>query len=464
MSPILLWMAFVGAAIAWPAEMVTLKVVARDSHGPVALTRDDFAVFDREKPCKIEFFSIQTDASKLAGEAPKLPHNGFINGVARGPGAPAGITIILFDALNTSMEDAARVATRLKQLAKELGSDDRIAIYVLGGTLHVIRDFVGTAGVDAGNAIDDALEPVAAVHRVNDMRWTSDALEAIAHHVAPFPGRKNLVWVASRFPVDIVGDAAVDRALSALRDNNVSLYPVGPADFNGALVEDAEARLVELASRTGGQAFYTGDFRAALHEAIEDMRVTYTIGFYPDSKSLDGKYHPLAVKVPGREGIDLRFPRGYYAENPKQSPEESSAELGRAVRAPLEANDITIAARVDPHRDGKTTELNLTIVVSTRRLTFTGIAGRWKCDLDVVVAELDPGGLIVASKEGTAPIMVSKDVYDEYIRSGLPFKDTLELRPGVRQLRIAVMDRLSRAIGSLFIALDSLEPPVGKQE
>ena len=72
--------------------------------------------------------------------------------------------------------------------------------------------------------------------------------------------------------------------------------------------------------------------------------------------------------------------------------------------------------------------------------------------------------MIVASKERSTPVTVTKDAYNEYMREGLAFKDTLEVRPGARQLRIAVLDRPSRAIGSLFIALDSLEPPAGKQE
>ena len=69
MSRILFLIAFAACAWASTPELVTLKVVVRDQHGPVeGLAASDFAIYDRGKPCAIDFFSVQTGFSKLTGE------------------------------------------------------------------------------------------------------------------------------------------------------------------------------------------------------------------------------------------------------------------------------------------------------------------------------------------------------------------------------------------------------------
>jgi hypothetical protein len=50
----------------------------------------------------------------------------------------------------------------------------------------------------------------------------------------------------------------------------------------------------ELASRTGGRAYYnTNDLAKAINEAVDDSRVTYTLGFYPIAEKFDGKFHGI---------------------------------------------------------------------------------------------------------------------------------------------------------------------------
>ena len=45
---------------------------------------------------------------------------------------------------------------------------------------------------------------------------------------------------------------------------------------------------------------------------VEESAVTYTLGFYVDAKSLDGKLHELKVQVT-RPGLNIRYPKGYFA-------------------------------------------------------------------------------------------------------------------------------------------------------
>lgn len=80
-----------------------------------------------------------------------------------------------------------------------------------------------------------------------DMRvyQTVDALREIARNVSGYPGRKNLIWISTSFPMTIAPDAVaanrtslsgtrnyrdlVALATNALADAKVSVYPVNPA-------------------------------------------------------------------------------------------------------------------------------------------------------------------------------------------------------------------------------------------
>jgi hypothetical protein len=108
----------------------------------------------------------------------------------------------------------------------------------------------------------------------------------------------------------------------------------------------------ELAGETGGQAFVnTNDITGAIRKAVEDSAVTYTLGFYLDGGSLDGKFHELKVEV-RRKGLSLRYPRAYFAL-PDTALTKSDAQqmLATAVQSPLESSMIPVRAaleRVNP--------------------------------------------------------------------------------------------------------------------
>ena len=50
-----------------------------------------------------------------------------------------------------------------------------------------------------------------------------------------------------------------------------------------------------IASETGGRAFYNANALGdSIQRAVDDLRVTYVLGFYPEEAWWDGKYHRLA--------------------------------------------------------------------------------------------------------------------------------------------------------------------------
>ncbi len=164
---------------------------------------------------------------------------------------------------------------------------------------------------------------------------TMGALLAIASHVEGIPGRKNLVWLTS----DVMIPAeALGRVLSR---SGIAVYPVDArgllpnamghtqADANGLAFGNTRGTpsaagagspvpvgindMQTLAEATGGRAYVNGnDLTGAIRAAINDGEVTYTLGFYLDAASLDGKFHELKVRVK-RASLDVRTQRGYFA-------------------------------------------------------------------------------------------------------------------------------------------------------
>jgi hypothetical protein len=101
----------------------------------------------------------------------------------------------------------------------------------------------------------------------------------VADHLAGIPGRKKLIWS----PIN----SSSARALQKLNAASVSIYPVDIDGICGPFQRCSQAprptQLMDgIAALTGGVASYLrNDIHVAIREAIDDGRVSYTLGFYP---------------------------------------------------------------------------------------------------------------------------------------------------------------------------------------
>ncbi len=213
---------------------------------------------------------------------------------------------------------------------------------------------------------------------------TLKAIEFIANHLAKTPGRKNLIWVSGGFPLEIGFDNAaawrnpqidqrtftdeVSETVRAVNDANMAIYPVdarglmvAPHSMPSAAATAVACRklpqmvgvknqqtMEELASRTGGHAYYnSNDLAKAIHSAVDDSRVTYMLGFYPVDESFDGKFHKIEVQAVERKGVHLRYRKGFF-DLPELPQDEKArkTELADAAWSPLDASGIGIAAKI----------------------------------------------------------------------------------------------------------------------
>jgi VWFA-related protein len=295
------------ATIRVSAKAVAVDVVVTDSKGrPVkGLHPQDFQVMEDGKLQNVHSFREFTDGNESDGlqndggkkdpspattvpSTPTTPaktsRNVFSNQVhAPDPGA---VTLVLFDMLNTPMQDQTYARQQLIKFLQNKPKNLQFALCTMsvGSRLRLIQGFtpdetllvaaakgkrdtpkairwqISTQGVD--NAVDtvgqlaaagrtsgfqgllSALQETQVQEQVSDTGEragiTVDSMMVLARYLSGIPGRKNIVWLSGSFPISIAAsnnsnNPAVDnpnytykikRVTNLLAEAQVAVYPV----------------------------------------------------------------------------------------------------------------------------------------------------------------------------------------------------------------------------------------------
>ena len=331
-------------------------------------------------------------------------------------------------------------------------------------------------------------------YTVNRVLGTLHSIEFIANHVARLPGRKNLIWVSGGFPLDIGFDSIeafhdpsrekrifsedVDRTVRAVNNANLAIYPVdarglvtdqrfsaanqkidlSPKLSIGPVVKNQQT-MQELASRTGGRAYYnTNDLKNAIRDAIGDSQITYTIGYYPASETFDGKFHKLDVKLEDRTGLNIRYRKGYFDQPDKpQDDKIRRTELRDAVFSPLDSSALGLVVGLKP-LDNK---LNVIVKVDQRGMSLQPNNDRWVGRLDMLFIQKDEAGHQYGGTDDRIDLNLGKANYDKIIKEGLIYTKPITVDPKANQLRVIVRDSASGNLGSITIPYKAIDrtPP-----
>jgi Ca-activated chloride channel family protein len=105
-----------------------------------------------------------------------------------------------------------------------------------------------------------------------------------------------------------------------LKESDVIVYGIGIEGRNdGSLGMEGESILTELASVSGGKAFFPNT-SAEMDDVFEriavELRHQYAIGYKPTNFTADGKWHRIKVKIHPPRGLphlSVRSKDGYYA-------------------------------------------------------------------------------------------------------------------------------------------------------
>lgn len=414
------------------ARAVLVDVVVTDSHGdPVSgLRQQDFKLTENGKPESVVFFEEHKGGAPVPIEIPKMPPNVFSN-VPLAPQADA-LNVLLLDALNTPEADQSYVRAQVLEFLKAMKPGTPLAVFSLTSDLRLAQGFTGSPSTlmaslenkkngvwpettafshstsddmedrhqvlkkkmmlggrsDAGvDAMEQHQQNEKAHQAVQRAAITAEALENLARYLARIPGRKNLIWFASRFPMSFfpvangngalpVGrktgglapaenvrlqSAELKETADLLTVSRVAIYPVGARgvettissqaqEWNagsageGERLERAEiadnfATMGELASETGGERISgTNDLSKAIARVIDNGSHFYTLSYTPSNPKMDGQFRSIEVRIPEMK-YTLAYRKGYYALDPAENPGRtmnSSKEKTAAIPNPLQ--------------------------------------------------------------------------------------------------------------------------------
>ncbi len=356
---------------------VIVDVVITDASGkPVlGLTKQDFSVHEDGKPQEVlslDAHSLDSNPSYFS-KLPTMPSNTFVNIATEPERGP--LYVLLLDLVNTEQEDQPYARQQLLKFVDGKPQGTRFAVFVLSDGLHLVQGF--TADRERLRATLDPSHSIPHVPRIfllganygrNDAVTMVSVFRLIALYLEGLPGRKNVIWVSGKFPLDLFthnDDRPDQRAeatemLDALTRSESAIYPVdvtgvqvfpagrltgattarGPASGPpGTVVSDTNTVASEMgyagsvgesidtnnmvqdvvAQMTGGRAFYgRNDIGNMLEEATAAGSDYYTLTYSPTNQNFDGRSRRIRVELADKN-YHLEYRHAYLATAP-QSP------------------------------------------------------------------------------------------------------------------------------------------------
>jgi VWFA-related protein len=473
-------------------RLVQVDVIVRGKSGPITgLNQDDFTLLDNGKPQKVSVFAVK-GSQKSRQSAVPLPPGTVSNRVTRNGQEAASSTVILIDRINTSPEDQQYANQKIVKFLETRRSQDRLGVYVFGNGLRVVQDL--TDDPERLNQAINSLKPRNENHRTlytpgpmerSEPEMSGDghaldeyrlltanekalnvkqALEAIAHHLAPVPGRKSLIWVTDSFPLliktkDYTKDFSPDmkEAARALNDANVALYAV---DARGVVAGNfANPRrpwglnipgidtMNDLAGLTGGRAFYADNgIDSLIKEAVEDSELIYTLGFYPSQESQDGDWHKLKVSV-DRRGASVRYRENYFAS---KAPADATSHptLQQLLHDTLDAAEIGLRAETTPDQS-RAGSYKLRAIVDLHDVHLDHQDAGWVGAVDVsLYLEGEKSAYKITRK-----IAIPENQLAAALETGIAVDVSVALSGPTGDLRVVVQDDATGAGGSVRVPL-----------
>jgi len=96
----------------------------------------------------------------------------------------------------------------------------------------------------------------------------------------------------------------------------ISLRPARAQDRQRSAFSQAEYLFNALTRETGGRAYFPAsisELDTVYARIAEELRTLYSVGYVSSNIRRDGKWRRIVVRVPDREGLQIRHKLGYYA-------------------------------------------------------------------------------------------------------------------------------------------------------
>jgi VWFA-related protein len=538
-------------------RLVTLQVLARDKqeHPVPGLAAKDFQVFEEVPPKKdrrpqpIAAFQFVSVAAIAAADKStlKMPADVYTNLVSMQK-VPVPPTVLLVDGLNTSFTAQMQVHRQMVKMLASIPEDVPVSVFLLDRRLHLLQDFTtdpkllreatkkalsldssGLADVDPRDdadalsaQLDDvpgiSLEAIQRFERETfsaemDIRVqaTLDALRAIARHLSGYPGRKNLLWVSSSFPLQIAPDpdngfnglrnydARMVEVAYALASAKVAVYPMDAGGLQtqsyfqasgrargaptarsmGASIQredqgrfSKQESMSLLADGTGGRiCVNNNDLSDCVKKAMDDGSSYYEVAYYPDSSSWNGEFHRVFVKT-SQSGLRLAYRQGYYAPvdiqagNAKDEDKLAGKDLRQAACQDLLTSTslLVVAKAVPPDQPG---QVKYFLAIDPKPLTFAPAEGGGRnLRLNTAVCTFDRKGKALQFFSDRSDQKLSESEYRTMSAHAVPHIMQFAPSPEIAHVRLVVRDAGSGQMGSVdipYVAASTLPDAPGNQ-
>lgn len=265
-------------------DLVSFVVVASDKKGLVAgLTKEDFTILEEGKPQAIQFFA-QGDVSA------RMP---LRLGLLLDVSGSMGMDIALSRSAAIKFMNAVEHAKDVTLV--DFDTEVRLARY----------------------GQDDFPRLIERIRSRKPDGWTAlyDAMGVYLNGMAMEEGQKVLVLYSDGG--DTRSRMSIGQIVDLLKWIDVTVYAIGFIEHQGSGRMEQRMRLEQLASATGGQAFFPGS-REQLDEMYDkilaELNGRYTLGYISNSTAKPG-FRKVEVKVtnPAYRNIRIRTRDGYYA-------------------------------------------------------------------------------------------------------------------------------------------------------
>jgi VWFA-related protein len=529
------------AVVRVTTRLVLVDVVALDKKGsPLTdLKAEDFSLQEEGSDQKIKVFSFQQPSGTNGDSGPvKLPASMVTNLPTYK--TDRALNVILLDALNTNVVSQKYIRQEMIKFLEKVPAGQPVAVYALSSRLLLLQDFTtdptllkqaiaslkghnspvldnGAPYLDAASTsalmemgMQAMIQQIQLFQQENTAMMTDrrveitlTALKSLARTLAGYPGRKNLIWMSSAFPGQLLSisrgmrdqssnrDYAdeVERTANALNNARVAVYPVDAGlavsgvfssgsntDSNGNYLgrtamgiggsmntelsrtsDDELARhttMNSIAEETGGKAFYhTNDLESAMRNSIEDGATYYTLGYYPENKNWDGKFRRIALKV-NRPGVKLRFRQGYFASDPrgysKTDAKKQAMDLGQAlsIENPI-STALLFRAQVIPPSEKTQNKVLIYYGIDAHAMGFElRDDGLQHASIDCAAQPFTAKGNPLPPQGQPFSAGLKPEDFQTVMQKFFPCNLTLDLAPGDYTLRLAVRDNATGLIGT----------------
>ncbi len=269
-------------------KLVNVFVNVTDANGAIvgALTRDDFALSEDNRPQQISVFERESEL-------------------------PLNLTIAVDTSASVFKDRLLERDASKKFVHALLRPQDQMSVFEFSTNVSQLADFTNNEGV-----IDRGLNNM----RGGDATALYDAIYLAAQRLGTKEGRKILVLVSDGS--DTVNNTTYDDALEQALRNEVMIYSIIDVPIAASAGRDTggEHALITLSEQTGGKSFYAseGGLDKAFARVSEDLRTQYLIGYYPRNQEPGLNFHRLRVTIPraAPEAFNIRYRTGYFADTP----------------------------------------------------------------------------------------------------------------------------------------------------